>query len=81
MTTQKILLTSLGASTTEESILAWLGQFGSVLQVDIIRDGDANHPVVIAEMSIDAEVAANLVFRLSDYWHEGNLVSARLLHH
>jgi hypothetical protein len=81
MTTQKILLTGLSAATTEKNILAWLGQFGPVQQVDIIRDGDADHPVVIVEMGIGSEVAANLVSRLNDYWHEGNLVSARLLHH
>ena len=81
MTTQKIMLTGFGASTTEENILAWLSQFGSVQQINIIRDGDANHPVIVVEMGIGSEVAANLVSRVSDYWHEGNLVSARLLHH
>jgi hypothetical protein len=75
MTTKKILLTGLGATTTEESILAWLGEFGPVLRVDIIRDGDTEHPVVLVEMGIGSEAAANLVLRLSDYWHEGKQVS------
>jgi len=81
MTTKKILLTGLGATSTEESILVWLSQFGPVLRIDIIRDGDTEHPIVLVEMNIDSEAAANLVFRLSDYWHEGRLVNARLLHH
>lgn len=81
MTNKKIMLTGLSAASTEESILAWLGEFGPVLQIDIIRDGDIDHPVVVVEMDIDVEEAANLVSRLSDYWHKGNLVSAQLLLH
>lgn len=81
MTTKKFLIMGLGADSTEESIRTWLGHFGPVLRVDIIRDGDAADPVAFLEMEIDDEAAGHLVSRLSDYWHEGKLVNARLLHH
>jgi len=81
MTTKRIMLTGLGAAATEESIRAWLGCFGPVLRIDIIRDGDADSPVALVEMEIGDGAAASLVFRLSDYWHEGKLVNARLLIH
>jgi hypothetical protein len=81
MTTKKILISGLGSKATEDSIRSWLGHFGPVVLVDIIRDGDADNPVVLVELAIGDEAAANLVSRLSDYWHEGKLVNARLLHH
>lgn len=81
MTTKKILITGLGAAANEESIRSWLGQFGPVVRVDIIRDGEAADPVAFVEIEIGNEEAAHLVSRLTDYWHEGKLVNARLLHH
>jgi hypothetical protein len=81
MTTKKILITGIGAAASEESIRSWLVHFGPVLRVEIIRDGDAADPVALAEMEIGDGAAAHLVSRLSDYWHEGKLINARLLHH
>lgn len=81
MTTKKILITGLAREATEESIAAWLGHFGPVKGVEIIRDGNAEAPVALVEMDIDDGAAAYLVSRLTDYWHEGQLVNARLLRH
>ena len=81
MTTKKILITGLGAAATEESIRSWLGRFGQVVRVDIIRDGDADRPIAVVEMEIGEGAAAYLAFRLSDYGHDGDQVKARLLHH
>jgi hypothetical protein len=81
MTTKNILISGLGAGSTEEGIRSWLGHFGPVVRVNIIRDGDATDPVALVEMEIGSEAAANLVSRLSEYWHEGKLVNARLLIH
>jgi hypothetical protein len=81
MTPKKIMLTGIDAATNEESIRAWLGYFGPVLRVDIIREGDLDYPLALVEMDIGDGAAASLMFRLSDYWHEGKLVKAWLLHH
>ncbi len=81
MTTKKILITGLGAAATEESIRSWLGRFGQVVRVDIIRDGDADRPIALVEMEIGDGTAAYLAFRLSDYTHDGDQVKARLLNH
>ena len=81
MTTKKFLITGLGTAANEDSIRSWLGHFGPVVLVDIIRDGDAADPITFVEMEISDAAAAHLVSRLSDYWHDGKLVNARLLHH
>lgn len=81
MTTKKILITGLGATATEEGIHAWLSRFGKIEHVEIIRDGNPDDPVVLLEMAISDGAAAYLLSHLTDYWHEGKLVSARLLHH
>ena len=79
--TKKILITGLGAGVTEEGVRSLLGRFGTVVQVDIIREGSADKPLALVEMCIGNGSAAYLVTRLSNYWHEGSSVSARLLHH
>lgn len=81
MTTKKILITGIGGATTEESIHSWLGYFGSVLRVNIIRDGDAEHPVALVEMDISEGAVSFLVNRLSNYWHEGAVINAQRMNH
>ncbi len=81
MTTRKLLITGLGASATEESIRSWLSRFGPVVQIQLIRDGDADHPVAIVEMEIGLGAAVYVVLRLSDSGHDGDQVTARLLEH
>lgn len=81
MTTKKLLIMGLGDAATEESVGSWLGRFGPVLRVDIIHDGNAADPVALVEMDIDDGIAAYLVSRLTNYWHEGKLLNGRLLNH
>ena len=81
MTTKKILVTGLGAGVTEVDIRSWLGRFGRVVQVDIIREGSTADSSAVVEMVIGDAVAAYLVMRLSSFWAEGSLVRSRLLNH
>ena len=81
MTTKKILITGLRADIDEVGVRALLERFGPVTRVDIIRDGNADEPVALAEMSIGDGPAAYLTFRLTNYWHDGKVINARLMHH
>jgi RNA recognition motif. (a.k.a. RRM, RBD, or RNP domain) len=81
MTTKKILIRGLGGGVTEVDVQSWLGRFGPIVQVDIIREGNAANPYALVQMDIGDAAAATLVSRLSNYWHEGAVVSAWLLHH
>lgn len=81
MAIKKFLITGLGAASAEESIQAWLGQFGLVVSLKIIHDGNPAVPVALVEMDIDDEQAFHLVSRISNYWHEGYMVNVwHLLH-
>jgi hypothetical protein len=78
---KKILLVGLGPNATEEAIRSWLSGFGSVIDVELVREGDAKAPVALIRMDISEAEAFFIVSRISNYWHEGSLVSARLLTH
>jgi hypothetical protein len=81
MKAKKLLITGLSAGSTEEGLRSWLSYFGQIDRVEIIRDGNAADPVALLEMSISDGAAAFLLSHLANYWHEGKLVTARLLHH
>lgn len=81
MTTKFILLTGVSEQSTEDGIRKWMLQFGQVLHVEFIREGDAANRVAVVEMEISDAQAFFIVSRVSDYWHEGALVSARILIH
>lgn len=81
MDTKKILITGLGLTATEEGIHAWLSHFGPIEHIEIIRDGNPDEPVVLLEMNIGDGATGYLLSHLTDYWHDGKLVNARLLHH
>jgi hypothetical protein len=78
---KKILLMGLNAAATEAGVRSWLSGFGSVLNVDFVREGNAQAPVAVIEMDISDGQAFHIVSRISSYWHEGSVVSARLLPH
>lgn len=80
MSIKKILLTGIAADSTEESIRTWLSRFGPIERVEIIRDGNPDAPVALLEMHIGDGAAGYLLSHLTDYWHEGKLVTAQLLH-
>lgn len=79
--TKRILITGLRADVDEAGVRAFLERFGPVSQVDLIRDGNSDEPVAVASMEIGEGAAAYLVFHLTDYWHDGAMLNARLLHH
>lgn len=78
---KKILFTGLQADVTEEAVRASLEKVGPVCQVSIIRDGDPGAPVVIVEMDISDIEAYQLTTRVTDYWHDGYMINARLMLH
>jgi hypothetical protein len=78
---KKILLMGLSATATETGIHSWLSGFGAVRKVDLVREGDATAPVAVIEMDISDGQAFLIVSRISRYWHDGSMVSARLLVH
>lgn len=78
---KNILLTGLSPTTTEAEIRSWLSGFGSVVHVDLIRQGDTAPPLAFVEMDITDSQAHFIVSRISNYWHEGSLVKAHLLTH
>lgn len=81
MTIKKFLLLGIDADSNEENIGTWMSRFGPIQRVEIIRDGDPNSPVALLEMDISEGATAYLLSHLTDYWHEGRLLTARLLHH
>ncbi len=78
---KKILLMGLSAAATEAGVRSWLGAYGAVVKVDLVREGDAKAPLAVIEVDISAGQAFLIVSRISSYWHDGSLVSARLLAH
>jgi hypothetical protein len=78
---KKIMLTGLGGDVSEQRIRESLERVGPVVSVTIIREGDASAPVVIVEMDINDEQAHRITSRVTDYWHDGHMLNARLLLH
>ena len=78
---KKIMFSGLDASVTEEAVRAQLEQLGPVRSVTIARDGDASSPLVIVEIDISDDLAYRITSRVSDYWHNGQMINARLLLH
>lgn len=78
---KKIMFSGLGKEVSETSVRAALEKVGPVHSVAIVRDGDPDAPVVIVEMEIDDQTAYRLTSRVTDYWHGGHMVNARLLLH
>ena len=76
MAMKKFIFTGFGPATTEENIQSWLGEFGPVVDVEIIRDGNAMMLVAFVEMDIGDEQALYLTSCINNYWHEGNMVNA-----
>ena len=78
---KKIMFTGLSPEVTEETVRTSLEKLGPVHSVSIVRDGDAQSPVVVVQMELSDEQAFNLTSRVTDYWHDGHMINARLLLH
>lgn len=76
---KKILLDGFSSSTTEESVRALLERYGPVQRVSFVRQGNADTPLVVAEMDIGNNAAALLTSRIFRYWHEGRVINAHAL--
>jgi hypothetical protein len=78
---KKIMLTGLAGDVSEQRLRESLERVGPVANVTIIREGDTSAPVVVVEMDIDDEQAFRITSRVTDYWHDGHMLNARLLLH
>ena len=78
---KKIIFSGLLPDVTEEAVRKSLEKVGPVHTVSIIKDGDASAPLVIVEMDISDVQAFQLTSRVTDYWHDGHMINARLLLH
>ena len=78
---KKIMFSGLLFDVTEEAVRKSLEKVGPVHTVSIIKDGDASAPLVIVEMDISDVQAFQLTSRVTDYWHDGHMINARLLLH
>ena len=78
---KKIMFSGLLPDVTEEAVRKSLEKVGPVHTVSIIKDGDASAPLVIVEMDISDVQAFQLPSRVTDYWHDGHMINARLLLH
>lgn len=77
-----IVLTGLASTVTEEEIRALLEvHYGSVEKVEIVRDGNPDLPLALVHMPLSDEAAFTLVQRLTDLWHSGHRINARLMLH
>ena len=78
---KKIMFSGLLPDVTGEAVRKSLEKVGPVHTVSIIKDGDASAPLVIVEMDISDVQAFQLTSRVTDYWHDGHMINARLLLH
>lgn len=78
---KKIMFSGLLPDVTEEAVRKSLEKVGPVHTVSITKDGDASAPLVIVEMDISDVQAFQLTSRVTDYWHDGHMINARLLLH
>ena len=78
---KKIMFSGLLPDVTEEAVRKSQEKVGPVHTVSIIKDGDASAPLVIVEMDISDVQAFQLTSRVTDYWHDGHMINARLLLH
>ena len=74
-----ILLTGFSPSVHESSIKELLDNYGTLVHVDIIRDGNSQTPFVLVRMDISYERAFDMVRRFTTYWFDGAIISAHLL--
>ena len=78
---KKIMFSGLLPDVTEEAVRESLEKIGPVHTVSIIKDGNGSAPLVIVEMDISDAQAFQITSRVTDYWHDGHMINARLLLH
>jgi hypothetical protein len=78
---KKIMFSGLGAAVTEAGLREALEKFGPVHSVTIYREGNEAAPVAVVEMDLSDVQAFQLTTRVTDIWHDGRMVNARLLLH
>jgi hypothetical protein len=79
MDTKVVLLTGLKADVSEEEVRLWMQTFGTVTHVKCLRDGDPNAPIAMVKMHITQAQGFFIASRLNSRWHQGSLISARVM--
>lgn len=78
---KKIMFNGFGGDITEARIRERLERVGPVIDVTIIQDEGQHSPVVVVVMDIDDQAAFRITSRVTEYWHDGHMLNARLLLH
>ena len=77
----KLLITGLPADVQEDALREAMEKMGPVLNVVIYREGSANNVWATVEMTISDEQAFQITTRITDIWHGGQFVNARIMLH
>lgn len=78
---KKIMITGVRPEATEESIRESFAGVGPVHKVTIVPESDGQSLSVILEMDISDAWAYKITSRVTDFWHDGHMINARLLLH
>ena len=78
---KKIIFSGLLETVSEAGLRDALEKFGPVHALTIYREGDESAPIAIVEMAINDVQAFQLTTRVTNIWHDGHMVNARLLLH
>jgi hypothetical protein len=74
-----IVITGAGSDVNEAQVRQELETLGPLVDVQIVRDGDPEKPLVLAVMDISDGAAAFIVSRIQKRWHNGRLITAHLM--
>jgi hypothetical protein len=75
----KILFTGGYTDISEQYGREKFERLSPIQEFQTIRDGDAQHPYVLLMIEISDELAYRIKGRLTDNYHKGHMIHARLL--
>lgn len=73
------MLTGISSSINELDIKGLLGNYGEIIEINIIQSGDSQKPMALVAMQVTNEVAFKIVSKFARYWFKGCLITANLL--
>jgi hypothetical protein len=77
----KIVLSGLQPDFDLEALRDRMLQFGPVVDIQAVRDGDPEHPWAIVEMALDVAAATELARRIDGIYYIDRLIRARVMLH
>jgi len=78
---KKILLTGLPPDVDPDKLKERMAQFGPVLRIDIITEGDAGNPWVIVEMDLELVAAQAIAQRIDGIYYIDRFIGAHVMTH